>query len=131
MKMRRWTSVTGGGSGIVARKIQSEMDWRKFAKAASGTAGSLGDRDAGDQLFRRVEAALHGLGVAMEAVADDRGQDSLHVLGQHLAAALHERPRLRGPQDRHARAGRKALREARGMARVVDDLLHVVEEGVG
>jgi hypothetical protein len=39
MKMRRWTRVTGGVSGVVARKIQSETAWRKFAIGAKATGG--------------------------------------------------------------------------------------------
>src|SRR6185436_17351507 len=126
MKMRRWTRVTGGASGKLARKIQSEIDCRRLAIAAM--ARPLWDRDARDELLGGIEPALHGLGVAVEAMPDDRRKDRLDVLGQHLAAALHHCPGLRRAQDRHARPRGEPLREARRMARVVDELLHVIEE---
>src|SRR5512146_1658996 len=116
MKMRRWTSVTGGASGAAARKIQSETDCLRSASTEAGSAARSGNRHPGDQLARGVEAALHGLGVAVQAVADDRGKRRLHVLGKHLVAAFHERPGLRRAQDAHARARGEALREARRMA---------------
>src|ERR1700694_738742 len=125
MKMRRWTSVTGEASGTLARKIQSEIDCLRSAN------NFLGDRNAGDQFLGGIEASLHRIRVAMQAVPDDRGKDRLHVLGKHLAAALHDRPRLRRAQDRDAGAWRQALRETRRMAGVGDDLLHVIEQRLG
>src|SRR5258706_7679435 len=96
MKMRRWTSVTGELSGTLARKIQSEIDCLRSAN----TLGRSGDRYAGDQFLGGIEASLHRVGVAVQAVAHDRGKDPLHVPGEGLAAAFHHRPPPRGPPRR-------------------------------
>src|SRR5512137_232968 len=76
-KMRRWTRVTGGASGVRARKIQSATDCLSPANIFRRRSG---DGDRGEEVRGGVEPALLRLARAVEAVAHHGVKDRLHVL---------------------------------------------------
>jgi hypothetical protein len=72
--------------------------------------------------------AARGVVRGAQAVRGDAGNDRLHVLRDHLVAALEQRPGAGGVHERKRRARREAGDVVRRAARVFDDRLHVVEK---
>ena len=70
----------------------------------------LRDGDGREQVRGGVESALLRFARTVQAVADDGGQDRLDVLGEHLPASLHHRPRLGAAQHGEPGPRGKALR---------------------
>src|SRR5690606_30117763 len=66
-----------------------------------------------------------------EPMRRDAREDRLHVLGMHADMTMHQRPRLRGADERDTGARRKARDERAGRARMLEKRLDVVEDRLG
>src|SRR5260221_13195965 len=95
--------------------------------AMSNASAKLRNRNSSEQLGADIDAARRIMRRA-QAVRGDAGQDRLHVLGDHLVAALEHGPGAGGVNDGE-RGGRRQASDVIGRAPpVLEARLPVVEQ---